>query len=185
LPGGLHAFRYAMNRPLDAFDPDGLMFCDGTPGLPAAGSQSSTTVFNNTGPLNPIVQACRANPRQTVTDPAGCAEPHYLSNHLNSYTPPIVNDTDPRLRGALNDFKSNAYDEERDNQKRAPCPNCTQLFANMMAKYGAPNPANLGSGATQHNAKNNQNFTLPRNKKYTGGPTPYDTALATFKANNP
>ncbi|MCB9608363.1 MAG: RHS repeat protein [Polyangiaceae bacterium] len=183
IQGGLHAFRYAMNRPLDMFDPDGLMFCDGTPGLPPAGNANSETYPNGGGPLNPIVAGCLANPRQTVTDPAGCAEPRYLSNHLNSYTPPITHDSDPRLKGALNDFKCTAYDENRDDMARAPCPNCSQLFANLMSKYGAPNPSNIGSGAGGWNMSNSVNFTGPR--KNNGGFASYADAKAHYNANNP
>ncbi len=93
LMGGLHPYRYANNRPLDAFDPDGLMICAGTPGIPCAVNNQNPIGNENGGtPLNPIVQANLANPPQNgFMNPGGCAEPRYLSDHLNSYTPPITN----------------------------------------------------------------------------------------------
>ncbi|MFT3772978.1 MAG: RHS repeat-associated core domain-containing protein [Minicystis sp.] len=186
IEGGLHPYCYALNRPLDAFDPDGLMICAGTPGIPAAVNNQNDLGNENGGtPLNPIVQANLANPPVNgPMNPAGCAEPRYLSDHLNNYRPPITRENDPRLKGALNDFKATAYDETRNFEKRSPCPNCSQLFANLMSKYGAPNPNNIGAGAaTAGGVQPPVNFTPPTGGK--PGWASYSDALAYYAANNP
>jgi RHS repeat-associated protein len=182
LVGSLHPYRYACNRPLDAFDPDGLMICYGMPGIPVAVNNQNPLGNENGGtPLNPIVQANLANPGQNGNfNPGGCAEPRYLSDYLNSKG--ITDPNDPRLKGALNDFKCKAYDENR-KEDRAPCPNCSQLFANLMSKYGAPDPKNIGYGAaTAGGIQAPVNFTQPTKP---GGFPSYAAAQAQYNANNP
>jgi hypothetical protein len=54
------------------------------------------------------------------------------------------------------------------------------MFANFMAKYGAPKPGNIGEGASAWNTSDSTNFVPPRGGK--PGIPSYDAALAKYKA---
>jgi RHS repeat-associated protein len=187
LQGGLSPFGYATNRPFDRFDVDGLMTANTIPPTPGVTGQSGSSGQNN---LHPIVQQALlpltgsleppTYPRADGNnrEPRGCAEPKLLSNYLKAYEkgpPPKPLDNPAAIKKALNGFSSQATD---DNGNRAPCKNCSQMFCNLMAKYGAPKPKNIGAGARQGGSIGN--MTPP--KQGQPGYQSYDQALAAYKA---
>jgi hypothetical protein len=54
----------------------------------------------------------------------------------------------PRAFGRLNGITSVKAYEKKSKADRSPCPNCSQMFANLMEKYGAPDPSVIQPGAT-------------------------------------
>jgi RHS repeat-associated protein len=184
LAGGLRPFGYAENRTLDQFDPDGLMTANGPNGLSAQnGPVTSSNGGGHDTPsgLHPIVDAALARPSlenaygNTMRNPQTCAEPKLLSQYLDQYAagpPPRPLDNPAAVKDALNGFTSQAVDD--NGVKRAPCRNCSQMFANLMAQHGAPDPKNIGAGMKKGQKNGDPvNFTPPGAKAPPGTPTAY------------
>lgn len=192
LDGGLTAFGYARNRPFDYVDPDGLlgMIASG-PGANPRGSASTEGIPSNQVNLHPVVQNALANPSLANSwgqprSPAACAEPRHLSDYLYNHQPPVDPNNPASVQAALQNYKVQAS-QANNGKPRAPCPNCSQMFANLMAKYGAPDPNNIGAGGTAANSlpANYTNFTPPPAGAAGQGPggqafTSYNQALQQF-----
>ncbi|MFO0589411.1 MAG: RHS repeat-associated core domain-containing protein [Polyangiaceae bacterium] len=194
LSGGLSTFGYARNRPFDYVDPDGLlgMIASG-PGAAPRGSASTEGIpSSDVMPgLHPVVQQALANPSLANSwgqprSPAACAEPRHLSDYLYNHQPPVDPNNPASVQAALQNYKVQAS-QANNGKPRAPCPNCSQMFANLMAKYGAPDPNNIGAGGTAANSlpANYVNFTPPPAGAAGQGPggqafTSYNQALQQF-----
>jgi RHS repeat-associated protein len=193
LEGGLSAFGYAYNRPFDYFDPDGrLGMWAGGSGVPPRGSSSTEGIMSADVNLHPVVTGALANPSLANSygsprSPAACGEPRHLSDFLRSREPPPIDPNDhDRVRRELQDYKVQAT-QANNSVKRAPCANCSQMFGNLMAKYGAPDQQNIGTGGTAWNSlpQNFTNFTPPPAGAAGQGPngqawTSYSQALANY-----
>ncbi|MCA9645489.1 MAG: hypothetical protein KC492_32585, partial [Myxococcales bacterium] len=198
LAGGTDVFGYARNRPFDFIDIDGRagMMATGS-GVRGRGSASTEGIpSSRPGLLHPVVEASLARPsladsHGSPRSPAACAEPRHLSDFLRSREPPPIDPNDiDTVQKHLKDYKVTARQKDNKN-KRAPCPNCSQLFANLMAKYGAPDPKNIGEGRPFHNSRreNWTNFSPPPAGRRGRGPggwpyKSYDQALQTFRDRN-
>ncbi|WP_437620333.1 RHS repeat-associated core domain-containing protein [Sorangium sp. So ce1151] len=183
LQGGLRAFAYADNQPLGVIDPDGLasvittVTSDQTNKRGKRRSRSVTAGSAGTessGDVHPIVeQSFPARneaggwPYPGRYDPSSCGEPRALSQHIRNWESKIGRKLDPhnpddheeirKCLGSITAIRS----EEEGGVKRAPCPNCSQLFTNLHERWGAPDPKVIrrGFGTEQNRGSEPTNFT--------------------------
>jgi hypothetical protein len=117
----------------------------------------------------------------TLRHPASCAEPKAVSDYLDAKG--IDENSSPQeIKDALNEMHLEAHQED-NNKARAPCKNCSQFLARLMAEHGAPDPKNIAPGATSANGKKQVNFTPP-GKTGPGIFQSYDEAMAAYQAKN-
>lgn len=166
LMGGLSPFGYAANDPVGMVDPDGL---EAEPVFSSVSSNSVTgtggSAQTRTGDddLHPIVK--QALPKQkNGTYPAGdrhpgsCAEPQALSDYIrkwekkhnngNALNPDNARDR-KKIRKCLQQIKKLEATQTKHGleHNRAPCPNCTQLIANLQKRWGGPSSKAIQEGA--------------------------------------
>lgn len=186
LQGGLGAFEYARGMPFRITDPDGLVPVGTTvtsDQRDKRGKRRSSKVSvgsastGSQGEIHPIVS--QAFPPNKATGDAGpqwpgsnnprsCGEPRALSKHIEKWEDKIGRKLDPndkkdqkeirKCLGSITVIKS----QEEDGTRRAPCPNCSQLLANLNERWGAPRSRSVRPG---HGASGNRgasvNFTPP------------------------
>jgi RHS repeat-associated protein len=199
LMGGLSPFGYAANDPVGMVDPDGLAVIStahsGSDNNPtASGAGASKSARHGHANIHPAVRGALV-PTKDLENRTGetCAEPVAVSEYLRDWEKknnngkplnPKKKQDREKISAALRDMKVNSYDHE-GGAPRSPCKNCSQFFANLMEQYGAPNPKDIASGATQSNPNADVNFDPPppgalnsQGKPYHSS---YDSALALFK----
>lgn len=198
LMGGLSPFGYAANDPVGMVDPDGLAVIstahagpDQSPTVSGAGASKSAR--HGHANIHPAVRGALV-PNKDLENRTGetCAEPVAVSEYLRDWetknnngktlNPKSKKDRE-KIAAALRDMKVNSYDHE-GGAPRSPCKNCSQFFANLMEQYGAPNPSNIASGATQSDPSADVNFDPPPMGATNSAGKPYhpsyDAALALF-----
>lgn len=189
MEGGPRPFTYANQSPYALFDPDGLegMKCIVTGGGVEGEGRSASTPDKDgkTIPsekaydgLHPVVKPFvdpdeRLEPSRTGKGrhPAACAEPRAVSDYLYKYEDKHGKfDETPegkqRLQDALSQMKIDTVQADND-RPRAPCANCSQMFAKMMAAHGLPKPSQIVEGhkSAQGNApKTNMKFKEGKGK---------------------
>ncbi len=197
LMGGLSPFGYAANDPIHVVDPDGLARRKPHPGMTARASGGGVTGSGlSAGPsgtsgedvfedLHPAVQDALLGPNRRLEGgrhAANCADPRAVSDYLkrrNAYTR-------EEITTALSEMEFQASVNKEGGKERAPCQNCSQMFANLMAEYGQPQPAQVGGGALAGQSGNDPyatNFSPPPENRR-GFWKSYDNALARFRRNN-
>ncbi|MCA9619869.1 MAG: hypothetical protein KC731_12680 [Myxococcales bacterium] len=88
--------------------------------------------------------------------PGSCGEPHALSNYMRDWERQHnggreLNPNDPRDRGKIQECLGSIGSIGSNQQgtgARSPCPNCSQLIANLQARYGAPASSAIQPGTT-------------------------------------
>ena len=108
--------------------------------------------------------------------PGDCGEPQTLSKYLYEWEKKNKTTLDPnnkeQVKGALDSIsKVSAYDK-RQKDVRSPCPNCSQMFANLMATYGAPDPGRIEAGFIPDGGRGNFTPPAPDYKKPAHGKYP-------------
>ncbi|XXX76340.1 RHS repeat-associated core domain-containing protein [Sorangium sp. So ce134] len=112
--------------------------------------------------------------------PSTCGEPRALSRYIyaweaqNRRDPRTgrvrpLNPNDPndhadiqRCLGSIRSIRSTQPRSNGHSGRRAPCPNCSQLFANLHHRYGQPNPRVIQPGRTSRDGRTrNTNFSPP------------------------
>ena len=110
--------------------------------------------------------------------PTACGEPRALSDHITSWEQQhrqnpdgTVRPLDPnnpsdhadiqRCLGSITSISSTQPRSDGTTGARAPCPNCSQLLANLHQQYGAPNPSVIQPGATTRDGTDSTNFSQP------------------------
>ncbi|WP_437878420.1 RHS repeat-associated core domain-containing protein [Sorangium sp. So ce513] len=204
LQGGVRAFAYADNQPLGVMDPDGLasvmttVTSDQTDkrgkrrsksvSVGSAGTESSGDIHDIVKQSFPPRNDAGGWPYPGRYDPSSCGEPRALSQHIRNWESKIGRKLDPdnpddhdeikKCLGSITAIRS----EEEGGVKRAPCPNCSQLLANLHERWGAPDPKGIrkGLGPEQNRGSEPTNFTQANsNYKPPAGytlKTGYDTA---------
>lgn len=167
MQGGPRPFTYANQSPFAMFDPDGLkgMKCV-VSGAGVEGHGFSTSTPDENGDkmssedafddLHPVVKPF-VDPNERLENswgkprhPAACAEPRAVSNYLKAYEKKYGPfDDSPegkaRLQDALSQMQIDTMQDDND-RPRAPCANCSQMFAKMMAAHGLPKPTQISEG---------------------------------------
>ncbi len=102
--------------------------------------------------------------------PSKCGEPQALSNYMSDWEQQHnggqqLNPNDPRDREKIQQCLGSvgSISSQHDNgTPRAPCPNCSQLLANLQARYGAPASSAIQPGyANSEGTGALSNFTPP------------------------
>ncbi len=189
IQGGFSTFGYARNRPFDYVDLDGLAPEEGMLATGPNGTRGSSSNEDNTSagvrsgeddpegrPLHPVVANALADPSCVrsryggMRDPAACAEPRHLSDYLHNYEPEIDPNDPEQVRTALMNYKVQA-NQANNGKPRAPCANCSQMFANLIAQYGAPPEGNITPGGRAANSPESRftRFSRPSPTKYPKG----------------
>jgi RHS repeat-associated protein len=164
LGGQLAAYEYADSRPLRLVDPDGMggkMASTVEAGGEEYPGTSGVKYQPNGQPqkLHPVVEQALPqtdpngkNPSSGSAKPGECAEPQALSKYLYDYEKKTGKKLDPNdkeeVQKALNGITKVTANVKKTGEARSPCPNCSQMFANLMDKYGAPDPSVIQPGAT-------------------------------------
>lgn len=199
IAASLNAWEYVYSQPLRLIDPLGLkpVTCEvtGTAG-PNGSVHTSTGESGGEVPfIHPVVAAAMpprhpddatgVYPRGNTQSPTACAEPRALSGYLKEWEKNHNNgvELDPnnkedhaKIQQALGSIGS--FRASDDKGGRAPCPNCSQLIANLYNKYGAPNPnapnkyprpgeegtTLVTPGSTSRGGSDNTNFSPPDEK---------------------
>ncbi len=187
LQGGLGAFEYARSNPLRMIDTEGMdvrATITGTAGTHSSTSGQKYNPDKSPVKLHEIVVAALPTegpaggskwPSVRDGDPGKCAEPQALSKYLFEWEKKNKTKLDPnnkaQVAAALNSMdKINAYDK-KEKATRSPCPNCSQMFANLMATYGAPSPSKIDEGYIPGGGRGNfeppnPNYKGPAHSKY-------------------
>jgi len=119
--------------------------------------------------------------------PDSCAEPTAMSNYIRQWEQQNnggrqLNPNDPRdharireCMGSINNVRSN---EANGGPARRPCPNCSQMLANLNTRWGGPPTDNYGitpGAGTQNETQRRTNWSRP-NQEWLGAaqdnPTP-------------
>lgn len=163
LAGQLAPYEYADSRPLRLIDPDGLggfmaSTIDGDAGSHSGTSGVKKNPDGSPVGLHPIVAAALPktdangnNPSSGSAKPGECAEPQALSKYLYAWEKKngkLDPNNKEQVASCLNGITSIKANEKKSKDARSPCPNCSQMFANLMDKYGAPSPGVIQQGAT-------------------------------------
>ncbi len=203
LMGGMSP--YAANDPIHFVDPDGLMVTDVSGPAGDNRSYSSTEVVpGRTGnkrerragdrsrdTFHPVIERAMLSEDSSLAahSPTGCSEPRALSDYLDRVDPNRELDPDnPEHRKRISEALAGVeVDSHKTTQsagtvKRAPCPNCSQMMANLMASYGEPQPGNITEGyANQQRTGTRSNFSGSERGRWGS----YQEALDHFARNNP
>ncbi|XXX81371.1 RHS repeat-associated core domain-containing protein [Sorangium sp. So ce134] len=172
LAGGLRPFGYASNRPLAMIDPDGLAPVRASVQGPYSNGPfgSSTDVRSGQrhygggdrlpGQLHPAVQDALVPVYNGVSArgqadalPHYCAEPWAMTNYIRNYEhangipPNTMNPQHPNWNDCIGSIQS--ITAQQGQTGRIPCPNCSQMLAN------------LGVQSHQVPPVNGQNFSQP------------------------
>ncbi|MGK4000190.1 RHS repeat-associated core domain-containing protein [Sorangium sp. So ce1024] len=195
LYGGLRAFGYTGGDPVTCIDPNGL---EGMTATASGGGVSVTRGSATTAPpywrgaremgnLHPAVQRALLQPANSLEraprglrHPASCAEPRAVSDYLRARGVP--DDADPdTIRAALEEMQIGARQADND-RARAPCRNCSQFLANLMALYGAPHPSQIDSGYLSAQGNGQQTNFTPPPEGSVGMWQSYEQARAAYQA---
>ncbi|MEZ4296113.1 MAG: RHS repeat-associated core domain-containing protein [Polyangiaceae bacterium] len=171
LMGGLGAFEYAESRPHRLCDARGLK---GRMVSTVTGEVGTTTSRSGGAPrLHTIVQAALpkadANgffPSAGLAAPGTCAEPQALSAYLFAWEDkhgPLDPNNKADVKACLSSITSIDAKQKSNGGARSPCPNCSQMLANLMATYGAPDSGVIQPG-TMTNGTDVGNFEPPRDE---------------------
>ncbi|WP_437737373.1 RHS repeat-associated core domain-containing protein [Sorangium sp. So ce1335] len=172
LAGGLRPFGYASNRPLAMIDPDGLAPVRASVQGPYSNGPfgSSTDVRSGQrhygggerlpNQLHPAVQDALVPVYNGVSArgqadalPHYCAEPWAMTNYIRNYEhangipPDTMNPQHPSWNDCIGSIQS--ITAQQGQTSRIPCPNCSQMLAN------------LGVQSHQVPPVNGQNFSPP------------------------
>jgi RHS repeat-associated protein len=168
LAGGLLGFAYAENNPLEVIDIDGLkgmkskVTGDGITTERGSSSTEGKSSADVKDGLHPVVKDALVSGQEKSygkdRDGAACAEPRAVSDYLYEYEKkhkikPPGSLKGKKLKDALSKMEVGANQADASNKPRAPCRNCSQFFANLAEKHGAPKESQIKPGATAHNAK--------------------------------
>ncbi|MGK4007240.1 RHS repeat-associated core domain-containing protein [Sorangium sp. So ce1036] len=111
--------------------------------------------------------------------PTACGEPRALSRYIEAWegqhrrdpTTGQVRPLDPsdpsdhadiqRCLQSITGISSTQPRSDGTVGTRAPCPNCSQLLANLHQQYGRPNPSVIQPGATSRDGTDCTNFSPP------------------------
>ncbi|MGK3999380.1 RHS repeat-associated core domain-containing protein [Sorangium sp. So ce1024] len=111
--------------------------------------------------------------------PTACGEPRALSRYIEAWegqhrrdpTTGQVRPLDPsnpsdhgdiqRCLQSIDGISSTQPRSDGTVGARAPCPNCSQLLANLHQQYGQPNPSVIRPGATSRDGTDSTNFSTP------------------------
>jgi RHS repeat-associated protein len=201
LEGGLRPTGYANNQPLLVVDPEGLdpviATVSGSSGTFKRGSQkSSVEQGGGKNPkLHPIVDQSlppAVNKQYPGgPDPTSCGEPRALTAYIEQWE--IDNrggkSLDPdnpedhadirKCMGSITSMSAeNPANGEQKAVPRAPCPNCSQLIANLHSKWGGPNPETVQNGfpalkgekGNKSGVGSKANFSKPKDESWLKGP---------------
>ncbi|WP_437940344.1 RHS repeat-associated core domain-containing protein [Sorangium sp. So ce341] len=203
LQGGLRPFGYANNEPLLVVDPDGLdpvlSTVSGSSGSFTRGSQESPAeIGGGTNPdLHDIVKQSlppKVNGKYPGgPDPTSCAEPRALTAYIKKWEKDNrdgkpLDPNNPQdhadIRKCLGSITSiSAHNPANGSQEavdRAPCPNCSQLLANLHSKWGGPRPDTIQEGYPALTGKKGAkrgigertNFSSPKDPNWLKDPLP-------------
>ncbi len=175
LQGGLGAYEYARARPFRVIDPPGLA---GKMVATVTGAAGTVEGKSGSGKLHPIVEnalpkagADGIYPNGMTYEPGGCAEPKALSKYLDEHEKQHGK-LDPTNKGQVNECLGSISrieaHEKKAGKPRCPCSNCSQMMANLMDTYGAPDPGVIQPGAMTQEAGVGT-FEPPRST-WTGSP---------------
>ena len=165
LEGGLRPFTYARNSPLREIDPTGLVT-----NVVTGSAGTSTGVSNtllpegsqerNNPDLHPIVrQAMPPNMAEPpgalyppgTRQPQTCGEPRAMTNYIREWERQNnggrpLNPDNPRdhekIRQCMGSIDNVTSTDA--NGPRRPCPNCSQMLANLNTRWGGPPTNNYG-----------------------------------------
>lgn len=138
--------------------------------------------------LHPVVENALLGPDKSLhaRAPSSCGDPAAVSDYLKEYEKKHGK-LDPNDKAgvakALGGFKFRT--KEEGGAARSPCANCSQMFANLISKYGKPDPSNIQPGLTSSGKGEKTNFQSPTPEQLKANPklfTSYDQALAQFHA---
>lgn len=188
LQGGLGAYEYARGRPLRIVDPEGLA---PTTCVVVGSAGTTTATSNQPADIHPVVGgampkdadgkfpsytpptpkkngAPAKGPPSPGRDPETCAEPGAISDHIRRWEAqnggPLDPADKPRVAACLGSISSITSTQDGTNgepETRAPCPNCSQMLAQMNSTYGHPKPGVITPGASSRGGKDSINFTQP------------------------
>jgi RHS repeat-associated protein len=88
--------------------------------------------------------------------PSSCGEPHAMSNYIRAWEQQHnggqpLDPNNPRDREKIQQCLGSVGSigsQHDDGVARSPCPNCSQLFANLQARWGAPATSAIQPGFT-------------------------------------
>ncbi|XXY02751.1 RHS repeat-associated core domain-containing protein [Sorangium sp. So ce185] len=157
LEASLQPYAYADNEAPWAYDPDGLARMRSRATSSQGGSIVTTSGANgsvsvNDGPARPrrpmhpaVAAALPIRAREEPLEVAQCADPWAYSEHLWEYENRTGQTCDPatpegsrNLRGALREMSS--YGATQSDERRSPCPNCSQTISRLHALAGMGPP---------------------------------------------
>jgi RHS repeat-associated protein len=157
IQGALASYEYADSRPHRTVDPDGLAGFMGSTIQGSAGTGTGKSGASGTAGLHDVVKQALpptvngTNPSSGPAQPGECAEPKALSNYIKEWEKtngPLDPNDKPRVKECLDSISSVKANERKSGDARSPCPNCSQMFANLQAKYGSPKASVIQPGGT-------------------------------------
>jgi len=195
LSGGLGAYEYARAQPFGIVDPSGLIPMTATV-VGSAGSFNATS-GGDPGEIHPVVAAAmppKANgvypsvkdvpagqDPGTGTRPTSCAEPRAMSAYIRKWEEQNGGPLDPRDKarvsaclGSITGIGASQREKDGATNPRAPCPNCSQMLADLNATYGQPSPSVIQPGATERRKGDSTNFSPPHPRWADSSPTRAD-----------
>jgi RHS repeat-associated protein len=169
LMGGLSPFGYAANDPVGMVDPDGLdpVTCV----IQGQNNASAASHMGRDAPprIHPVVEAAMAKDingkyPNGAKRPIDCAEPAALSAYLFKWEEDNKEVLDPgnkeqvaRALGSITSIEAS----QPGGHKRSPCPNCSQMFANLQAQYGEPTSDKIKPGYVGPKAEGEMTNFMP------------------------
>ncbi len=200
LAGGLGAYEYGRSLPHRTVDPSGLVPVTCTVTGSAGSATGSSVKGRDVGDepfIHPIVSDAlppKANgmyPSGSANSPTNCAEPVAISSYIKRWEEQNRGGRpmDPRNKDDHNDIRkcmgsiTGVGASHPDGMKRAPCPNCSQMLADLNSTWGGPKGGAIepGFGGRGKDAQDRgqSNFTPPSSSHWAdgnptrGGGTPY------------
>lgn len=191
LAGGLDPFAYAHDQPFRFHDPLGLAppvttTVSGTAGTEVRNSGGNPGALHPVieaalPPRAPDNNGIYPGYRDGIPpgqSPTACGEPRALSDYIRTWEAQhrrnpdgSVRQLDPnnpddhadiqRCLGSISNISSTQPRSDGTTGARAPCPNCSQLLANLHQQYGQPNPSVIQPGATSRDGTDSTNFSTP------------------------